>query len=182
MERFSGSWARGKMGVLGRSRGGSRNGFLTNKANLESGKSAASGAAGATCCPTGTRRLPKTNPFGEAWRTGEMSNCRFPLSNWARFARGPLPPKHLRISGRLRNFPFRSGTFRNFPFLSVLFRLVPTGSSVARRRLSATAAPRPRRACRGAYLATDGTGAARPCGRLPGSFRVRPSPWRRRQG
>ena len=48
---------------------GGRKGFLTNKANLEAGKSAASVAAGATCRAAGGRRLQKTNPFGEAWRT-----------------------------------------------------------------------------------------------------------------
>ena len=66
--------------------------------------------------------------------TGQMSNCRFPISNWVRCAREPLLPKDLRISVRLRNVPFLSGTFRFVPFRSVLVRSCPGRSGCLRSR------------------------------------------------
>ena len=125
--------------------------ILTNKANLGASKSAASVAAGATCRAAGGRRLQKTNPFGEAWRTerpedretggpGDRGPDGLPVA-WCLFrSRGlsgvalakpdsrrkrgnALCHKDLQISGRSRNFPFRSGTFRFVPFRSAECRV-----------------------------------------------------------
>jgi len=62
-------------------------------------------------------------------KTDEMSNCRFPISNWVRGVASLCRPRTYGFAGPFRNFPFRSATFRNFPFRSVSFRLVPPGSA-----------------------------------------------------
>jgi len=92
------------------------------------------------CCrrdlPAGGRATAPENK-AISWKTGgpgDRRDVQLPISN---FQFGPrvresLPPKDLRISGRLGNFPFRSKTFRNFPFRSVLFRLFPVGAGCLR--------------------------------------------------
>ena len=106
---------------------GGRKAFLTNKANLEAGKSAASNAAAATCRAAGRRRLQKTKPFrGRLEQRVRSAECgvqeRIVNCQLGSQSRESVPPKDLRILRRSRNVPIRSRTFRNFPFRSVSFR------------------------------------------------------------
>ena len=116
-------------------------GLLTNKANLEAGKSAASDASTAACRPAGGRLLPRTNPFGGRRRDRSPSYCPVPDAcclSGSRCSRlktaKALCPKDLRISGRSGNVAKRSVSFRNFPFRSALFRPDASGFQVVARR------------------------------------------------
>ena len=143
---------------------GGRKGSSYEQSQFGAGEPAANNAAAATCWPAGGRRLQKTDPFRgrpedrETRGPGDRGRDRLPIA-WCLFRSRcsrlkmdkPLPPKDLRVSGPLRNVPFRSApmhrdseTFRFVPFLSVPFHGIPGGSQAAAPDVGA-ATRRPRR-------------------------------------